>query len=177
MLLLWAMSLAQLTRSRKSIMENQTQSPIELPSKIAIRNQDVLWRYLEDQPVEEIALYYKVEPSTIYSILKIPRIQEQLVEWQKKIELDISTRMELLAVEAMEEVREQMRDHTENGSSPSARRECAKLILDRAKPFQRKEETGAPRGFWEALVSQIGKANAPVDEKQDGKDSPIANKE
>ncbi len=142
-------------------------SPIELPSKIAIRNQDVLWRYLEDQPVEEIALYYKVAPQTIYSILRIPRIQEQLVEWQKKIELDISTRMELLATEAMEELRTQMRD---SESTKGAKRECAKLILDRAKPFQRKEETGAPRGFWEALVSQIGKANAPLEEKTDGEE-------
>ena len=141
-------------------MENQT--PIELPSKIAIRNQDVLWRYLEDQPVDEIALYYKVEAQTIYKILRIPRIQEQLLEWQKKIELDISTRMELLAVEAMEEIRTQMRDPE---STKGAKRDCAKLVLDRAKPFQRKEDTGAPRGFWEALVSQIGKANAPVEDK------------
>ncbi len=140
----------------------ETPTPMELPSKIAIRNQDVLWRYLEDQSVDEIALYYKVETQTIYKILRIPRIQEQLLEWQKKIELDISTRMELLAVEAMEEIRTQMRSED---STNGAKRDCAKLILDRSKPFHRKEETGAPRGFWEALVSQIGKANAPVEDK------------
>ena len=131
--------------------ENEMHEQIAIPSKIAIRNQDVLWRYLEDQPVDEIAEYYGVQPSTIYSILQIPRIQEQLVEWQKKIEMDVSTRMEVMCSEAMEEIRSQMRS---DKTSASAKRECVKMILDRAAPFQKKEEV-LQKGLWELMIGRI----------------------
>ena len=124
---------------------------VKIPSKIAIRNQDVLWRYLEDQPVDEIAVYYGVKPDTIYRILQIPRIQEQLVEWQKKIEADVSTRMEAMCAEAMEEIRSQMRS---DKTSASAKRECVKMILDRAAPFQKKEEV-LQKGLWELMIGRI----------------------
>lgn len=124
---------------------------------------DILYRWLERQPVDEIAKIYGVSERTIQAILRMPAVVDEKERILKLMTQHMSTRLELLIPEAVDTLKDTIR-----GSNVSELKlKGAKEVLDHAKSMQKQDSSGdAVKDLGAAIIRELSKqvvSPAPVD--------------
>jgi len=117
---------------------------------------DILYRWLERQPVEEIAKVYSISPRSVKKILRDPDVLEERDRITKLMTQHMSTRMELMVPEAIELVRDTLR----GANNDELRLKAAKEILDRAASFQKESGDSTSKDLGAAILRELGKVAA-----------------
>jgi hypothetical protein len=123
---------------------------------------DILYRYLERQPIEQIAQVYCVSEKTIRSVLKMPELLAEKERILAMMTQHMSTKLELLLPEAIDTLKDTMR-----GTNYSElKMKAAKEVLDHAKSMRPQEGSDPVKDLGAAIIRELGKkisAPEPLD--------------
>jgi hypothetical protein len=127
---------------------------------------DILYRYLELEPKDEIADRYHTDVRTINVILADPEIREEHKRMMGLMSQNVAERLNVLGAAAVDTVRDTMQGKQES----KLKLEAAKTVIDSATNFAKKPAEGAEAGDLAArVIAQIAqnaaiKAAIPVEE-------------
>jgi len=134
-----------------------------LPAKIVPRNRLMMLRYLEGQSVEDIALYFELQPSTINGILNSPLVRQEM----EKISQGAVGRISNLTDEALDLVKDTMRGTI--GSELRFKAATTLLNYNTEINPKRSEASDFGQGLGEGMIRAISKQ---VREMDQGKNEP-----
>lgn len=145
-----------------------------VPSRVVPRNRLIMLRFLEGQKVEDIALYFELQPSTINGILNSPLVRQEMEAMSERA----TERVANLTDEALDKVRDTMRGK----SNSELQYKAANSLLDRNPELNPKKDSSAKEmmeGLGEGMIRAIGKQLREMerpngsDDKQGVSSSPI----
>ena len=128
---------------------------IQLRANDPIRR-DILYRWLERQPLDQIARAYGIKVSAVKKILKDPMVIAEHDRVVKLMTQHMATRMELLVPEAIETVKDTIR----GANLEELRFKAAKEVLDRAGSFQKSDDVDGHKDLGAAILRELGRVAA-----------------
>jgi len=133
-----------------------------LPSKQLPRNRLIMMRFVEGQSIEEIALYFDLQPSTINGILNSPMVRQEM----EHLSHTSVERVANLTDEAIDVVKDTMRGK----SNSELKFKAANSILDRNQDLNPKKSDARElmEGLGEGMIRAIGKQ---IREMEKGKEN------
>ena len=121
------------------------------------RNREIMLRFMERQPVEEIAAEYAIAPSTVLGIVRSPVVQQEMEQLYERADKSIKDRIALLGSEAVDTVRDTMRGRVASDLQFKA----AKELLDKNPAFERKSGVeDAAQGLGESIIRELARRAA-----------------
>lgn len=151
--------------------ENQPETPVIPPTgEVAVRKRsaplgthanpltqpvirDILYRYLERQPIETIAEVYGITVGKIKRILRYPTVTAERDRILGLVTQHMANRVELLVPEALDTVRDTVRGK----NLSELRLKAARDVLDHAKSFEKNQGNDAVKDLGAAIIRELNR--------------------